>query len=66
MNTEKVITIQNEAQAMFRLLQQIQAPMNENNIAILNACLSSLKLVTQICEEATKEETEDAGEADAE
>ena len=51
---------------MFRLLQQIQAPMNENNIAILNACLSSLKLVTQICEEATKEETEDAGESDAE
>ena len=66
MDVEKVITIQNEAQAMFRLLQQIQAPMNENNIAILNACLSSLKLITKICYEATKEETENAGEVDAE
>lgn len=66
MTTEKIIEIQSEAQAMFNLLQQLQAPMTESNIAILNACLGSLKLIGQICEEAKKEETKDAGEVDAE
>ena len=69
MTTEKIVEIQNEAQAMFKLLQQLQAPMTENNIAILNACLGSLKMIGQQLEEeknAAEGENEDAGEADAE
>ena len=66
MNTEKINEIQNEAKAIFNLLQQLQAPMNENNIAILNACLSSLKLIGKICEEEKRGTEDDAGEADAE
>lgn len=66
MTTEKIIDIQNEAQAIFKLLQQLQAPMTENNIAILNACLGSLKMIGQMMEEEKKGAEEDAGEADAE
>ena len=66
MNNEKIIEIQNEAQAIFNILQQLQAPMVEGNIAIMNACLGSLKLIGNICEDAKKGAEEDAGEADAE
>ena len=66
MNTEKIVEIQNEAQAIFNLLQQLQAPMVEANIAIMNACLGSLKMIGQTCEEAKKGAEEDVGEADAE
>ena len=66
MNTEKITEIQNEAQAIFNLLQRLQAPMTESNIAILNACLGSLKMIGKICEEAKKGAEEDVGEADAE
>jgi len=69
MSIEKINEIQNEAQAMFKLLQQLQAPMTENNIAILNACLGSLKMIGQTLEEeknTAEGEDEDAGEADAE
>ena len=66
MTNEKIVEIQNEAHAIFSLLQQLQAPMTEQNIAILNACLGSLKLIGNICEEAKKGANEDAGEADAE
>ena len=66
MSTEKINEIQKEAEAMFRLMQQMQAPMTENNIAILNACLGSLKMIGRVCEESKKEAEEDAGEADTE
>lgn len=66
MSIEKINEIQNEAQAMFTLLQKLQAPMTESNIAILNACLGSLKMIGQTCEEAKKGAEEDVGEADAE
>lgn len=76
MTTEKIVEIQNEAKAIFNLLQQLQAPMTENNIAILNACLGSLKMIGQLLEEekkvelvgknAAEGENEDAGETDAE
>ena len=66
MGIEKINEIQNEAQAIFNLLQQIQAPMTENNIAILNACLGSLKLIGQMLEEEKKGAEEDAGEDKAE
>ncbi len=69
MKVEKINEIQNEAKAIFNLLQQLQAPMTENNVAILNACLGSLKMIGQLLEEekkAAEGENEDAGEADAE
>ena len=69
MTTEKITEIQNEAKAVFKLLQQLQAPMTENNIAVMNACLGSLKMIGQMLEEekkAAEGENEDAGETDAE
>ena len=68
MTNEKIVEIQNEAQAMFRLLQQLQAPMTENNVAVLNACLGSLKLIGRMLEEekTAEGEDEDAGDAEAE
>ena len=69
MKTEKINEIQNESRAIFELLQQLNAPMTENNIVILNACLGSLKLIGQICEEeknTVEEVKENAGEANAE
>lgn len=69
MTNGKIAEIQNEAQAIFTLLQQLQAPMTENNVAVMNACLGSLKLIGRILGEekkAAEGENEDAGEADAE
>ena len=69
MTNEKIVEIQNEAQAIFTLLQQLQAPMTENNVAVLNACLGSLKLIGRMLEEekkAAEGEDEDAGDAEAE
>lgn len=69
MTTEKIIEIQNEANAIFNLLQQLQAPMTENNVAVLNACLGSLKMIGRMLEEekkAAEVKNEDAGETDAE
>ena len=66
MTNEKIAEIQNEAQAIFNLLQQLQAPMTENNVAVLNACLGSLKLIGRMLEEEKKGAEEDAGEDQAE
>ena len=66
MTNEKIVEIQNEAQAIFTLLQQLQAPMTENNVAVLNACLGSLKLIGRMLEEEKKGADEDAGEDQAE
>lgn len=66
MSNDKIVEIQNEAQAIFTLLQQLQAPMTENNVAVLNACLGSLKLIGRMLEEEKKEAEEDAGEDQAE
>ena len=66
MNIEKINVIQNEAQAMFKLIQQLQAQMTENNVAIINACMGSLKVIGQMMEEEKKGAEEDARETDAE
>ena len=66
MTNEKIAEVQNEAQAIFTLLQQLQAPMTENNVAVLNACLGSLKLIGRMLEEEKKGADEDAGEDQAE
>ena len=63
MDIVEINKIQQEAKAIFTLLQQLQAPMTEQNIVILNGCLGSLKLIGKICEEAKKKEkTEDPAE----
>ena len=62
MNNEKIIEIQNEARAIFNLLQQLHAPLSENNIAVLNACMSSLKLIGKICKESKEETNEEPEE----
>ena len=64
MTNEKIAEVQNEAQAIFTLLQQLQAPMTENNVAVLNACLGSLKMIGKMLEEekkAAEGENEDDG-----
>lgn len=66
MTNEKIAEIQNEAQGIFTMLQQLQAPMTENNVAVLNACLGSLKLIGRMLEEEKKGAEEDAGEDQAE
>ena len=66
MTNEKIVEIQNEAEGVFKLLQQLQAPMTENNVAVLNACLGSLKLIGRMLEEEKKGADEDAGEDQAE
>ena len=69
MTNEKIAEIQNEAQGIFTMLQQLQAPMTENNVAVLNACLGSLKLIGRMLEEekkAAEGENEDDGDVKAE
>lgn len=69
MTNEKIAEIQNEAQGIFTMLQQLQAPMTENNVAVLNACLGSLKMIGRMLEEeknTAEGEDEDAGDAEAE
>ena len=69
MTNEKITEIQNEAKAIFTLLQQLQAPMTENNVAVLNACLGSLKMIGKMLEEekkAAEGENEDDGDVKAE
>ena len=63
MSIEDINMIQDECQGMFNLLQQLQAPMTENNIAILNGCLGSLKMIARTLE-ATKEAQPDEAETE--
>ena len=61
---EKLIEIQKEVNSVFNLLQMINAPMTENNIAILNGSLGSLKFINNIIDELLKEDQD--GNTDAE
>ena len=63
MSIEEINMIQNECQGMFTMLQQLQAPMTENNVAILSGCLGSLKLISRTLEKA-KEAQPDEAEAE--
>ena len=45
MNNEKVNEIKNEVIGTFNLLQRLEMPVNENNIAIMNSSLCSLKWI---------------------
>lgn len=60
MSIDDIDMIQKECQGMFSLLQQLQAPMSENNIAILNGCLGSLKMIARTLEAAKEAQPDEA------
>ena len=62
---EKLMEVKNEAQAIFNLIQRIDAPMTENNVVVMNACLGSVKFVYNRIGEILKG-SEVNGNADAE
>ena len=66
MSIDDINMIQSEAQGMFNLLQQLQLPVSENNIAILNACLRSLKLIGKTMEAAKEGQPDEAEGSDRE
>ena len=60
MSIDDINMVQSEAEGMFNLLQQLQAPMTENNIAILNGCLGSLKMIARTLEAAKEAQPDEA------
>ena len=64
MNKAKIEELKREVNAVFTLMQSIDAPMKESNIAIMNSCLGSLKFMSNALDELLKEE--DDGNADSE
>lgn len=62
MKPEEIKAIKDELNAVFTTIQRIDAPMTENNVVIMNACLGSIKFMKNLIE---KGETEN-GNADAE
>lgn len=65
MTTEEMKTAQEELNTLFVTLQRIEAPMTENNVAVMNACLGSVKFIFNMLEKAKKGANEN-GNADAE
>ena len=64
MNKERIQELKQEINAMFSLIQNIDAPMKETNIVIMNSCLGSLKFMSNALDELLKEE--DDGNSDTE
>lgn len=64
MNKERIQELKQEINAVFALIQNIDAPMKETNIVIMNSCLGSLKFMSNALDELLKEE--DDGNADTE
>lgn len=60
---EKLTDVQNEAQAIFNLIQRLNAPLTEENVAILGNCMSSLKYIGTTLE-ALKAELPEEAETD--
>lgn len=65
MTPEDIKTVQNELNTLFSTLQRIEAPMSENNVAVMNACLGSIKFVYNMIKNSTKGDAKN-GNADAE
>ena len=64
MNKERIQELRQEINAVFALMQNIDAPMKETNVVIMNKCLGSLKFIGNSLDEILKEE--DDGNADSE
>ena len=65
MTQEEIKTIQDELDKLFVALQKIDAPMTENNVVIMNACLGSVKFIFNLVKEAEEKGGSADGDADA-
>ena len=45
MTAEEIKSATDELTALFATIQKIEAPMTENNVVVMNACLGSIKFV---------------------
>lgn len=61
---EKLMEAQKETQAIFNLIQRLDAPMTENNVCVMNGCLGSLRFIMNIFNEALKEDHDGNAEAE--
>lgn len=59
MDNEKLESVKKELVATFSLLQRLDAPFNENNVAIVNGCLGSLKYSVSVLDELLKMKGDD-------
>lgn len=66
MTREDITKLQEELNSLFATMQKIDAPMTENNVAVMNACLGSVKFIYKALEEFKKEGGSDNGNVDAE
>lgn len=62
MTTEEMKTAQEELSKLFATIQRLDAPMTENNVAVMHACLGSIKFVFELIAKGV----EKIGNADAE
>lgn len=65
MTPEEIKTIQDELEKLFVTLQKLDAPMTENNVVIMNACLGSVKFIFNLVKEAEEKGGSADGNADA-
>ena len=65
MTAKEVKTIQDELNSLFMTIQKIDAPMTENNVVVMNACLGSIKYVFNAVGKL-KEGDNENGNADSE
>ena len=63
MNVEEINTVREELEKLFITLQKIDAPMTEHNIAIMNACLGSVKFLFNIVANAKEKDGADDGDS---
>ena len=66
MTPEEIKKIQDELSGIFSTIQKIDAPMTENNVVVMNACLGSVKYIYNLMEKAKEKGGSDNGDADAE
>lgn len=66
MTPEEIKKIQEELNGVFTTIQKIDAPMTENNVAVMNACLGSIKYIYNFIEEIKEKGGSGNGDADAE
>lgn len=65
MDNAKIEELKREITSMFALIQKLDAPMTENNVVIMNACLGSMRFLINSFDEALKG-VDTNGDADAE
>ena len=66
MDKAKMEELKREITSIFTVLQHIEAPMIENNVAVMNSCLCSLKFISNALDEAISKCQEEAEPDEAE